>query len=160
MGFHETLQRNNGMTTRMETNVDSFNSLLRGELSAVETYDQALGRLANEPQEPTIRRIREEHVKASTALRDHVVEHGGDPAKSSGPWGYFATAVTGTAKLLGVQATLSALSKGEEHGIKTYEEAVKKEDLPHECQLLISDRLLPQTRRHMKTLDDLIASVK
>src|SRR5262245_46335753 len=82
--------------------VDALNSLLRGELSAVETYEQALSKVEEFPVAVReLRRIRDEHRAASATLRDHVVKFGGTPAAGSGVWGDFAHAVTGAAKLVG-----------------------------------------------------------
>ena len=92
-------------------------------------------------------------------LSVHVSVHfafGGRPEQGSGAWGAFAKATEGTAKLFGKSAALKALKEGEEHGIHSYEGALKGEDLPVECRKLISDKLLPQTRAHVDVLNQLL----
>ena len=50
-----------------------LNALLRGELAATETYQQAMAKVGNEPGAADLTRIRDEHreaAKVSKALRD------------------------------------------------------------------------------------------
>src|SRR5262245_56665542 len=110
--------------------VRRLNSLLRGEISATETYQQALAKVGSEPGASELRRIHDEHRETANTLRQHVHQHGGKPDQGSGAWGAFAKAVEGAARLLGNKAALKALKEGEEHGIKEYEEALSDPDLP------------------------------
>ena len=135
---------------------DTLNSLLRGEISAIETYDKALAKLGENGRMADIRRLHDDHIDAADALRQHIHKHGGEPAKSSGVWGAFAKAVAGTAKLFGSAVALRALKEGEEQGIFEYENALKDYDLPVDCKNLIETKLLPQTRAHIPVLDQLL----
>ena len=139
-----------------EKGISCLNSLLRGELSATETYQQALAKVGNEAGAVELRRIHDEHRDAANTLRQHVRSHGGAPDHGSGAWGKFAKAVEGTAKLFGQTAALKALKEGEERGISDYEKALKDENLPGECKTLINTQLLPQTRAHIPVLDRLM----
>lgn len=135
--------------------VDALNKLLRGELSAVETYDQAISKLEGKPAASELRRIRDEHQRAAGAIRDRVSRFGGQPSSDSGAWGTFATAVTGAAKLIGPETVLAALKKGEQHGISEYEEALNNKDVNAECKEMIRSDLLPKCRTHVSELDRL-----
>jgi len=146
-------------TTATETN--TLNSLLRGEMSAIETYRQAIDKLGNEPHDPWIEELRviqRDHRDAADALWHHVEQHGGKPSSDSGPWGAFAKAIEGAAKLLGNTAALKALKEGEEHGLKDYEDALKDEHLPADCQALIRG-LIPRQRAHITAVDGLMTRV-
>src|SRR5437762_13622311 len=110
-----------------------LNSLLRGELAATETYQQALPKLEGTPGYEELRRIHKEHREAANTLRQHVHKVEGRPDQSSGAWGAFAKAVEGTAKAFGVDAALKAVKQGEEHGVKEYEEGLNI-GLPRECR--------------------------
>ncbi len=143
----------------MTTNViDTLNSLLRGELAATETYQQALARVGNEPEAVSLRQIHHEHRSAANTLRQHIHEHGGKPDQDSGAWGAFAKAVAGAAKVFGNAAALKALKEGEEHGIKSYEDSLKDASLPADCQELIRSQLLPQTRGHIPVLERMMSA--
>jgi len=97
--------------------------LLRGELAAVETYDQALDAWVGDPDTTSrLRRIRADHMEAVAELRAFVREAGGDDEATSGVWGAVAAAVEGTARLLGDAAALRALREGEQLGLRQYED--------------------------------------
>ena len=148
-----------GTTTASKTgsHIDTLNSLLRGELAATETYQQALAKVGDSgPGIAELRQIHAEHRDAANTLREHVRTHGGTPDHGSGAWGVFAKAVEGTAKLFGNTAALKALKEGEESGIKSYEGALKDNTLPVDCQTLIRSQLLPQTQSHIPVLDRLM----
>ncbi len=142
----------------MTDTTDLLNSLLRGELAATETYQQALPKLEGTPGYEELRHIHKEHREAANTLRQHVHRVEGRPDQGSGAWGAFARAVERTAKVFGVDAALKALKEGEEHGIKEYAEALD-DGLPPECRNLIEAALLPQTRAHISTLDRLMAGL-
>jgi uncharacterized protein (TIGR02284 family) len=135
----------------------TLNSLLRGEISATETYQQALAKVGNEPEANELREIHHDHREAANTLRQHVHTHGGEPDQDSGAWGVWAKTVEGTAKLFGDKAAIKALKEGEEHGIKLYEGALKEPTLPTDCQTLIRSTFLPKTRAHVQTLDRLLS---
>ncbi|MBX9680947.1 MAG: PA2169 family four-helix-bundle protein [Gemmataceae bacterium] len=141
-----------------DTTVVTLNSLLRGEISAVETYQQALAKIGNDQGASQLQQMHDEHVEAANALRQHVHLMGGKPDQGSGAWGSFATAVEGVAKLFGNTAALKALKEGEEHGLHSYEAATENDEINEECQMLIRTRLLPQTREHIAVLDQLMAA--
>ena len=135
---------------------DTLNELLRGELAATETYQQALDKLGDQSGAAELRRLHAEHREAANTLRQHIHRHGGQPHQGSGAWGAFAKAVTGTAKLLGNTAALKALKEGEESGISSYEDALEDDDLPADCRDLVRNTLLPQTQAHVPVLDRLM----
>ena len=138
--------------------VKKLNSLLQGELSAVETYQQALEKIGEDADAMQLRDLHQEHVEAANLLRQHVHQHGGQPEHGSGPWGAFAKAVESTAKLFGNSAALKALKAGEERGVKDYESAVQDPEMPSDCQMLIRADILPRARTHLHVLDRLMES--
>lgn len=137
--------------------IDTLQSLLRGEISAAETYKQALDKLGDDPTAMNLRQIHIDHREAANTLRIHVRQHGGKPDQDSGVWGYFAKAVEGAATLVGNAAAIKALKEGEEQGRSDYETAVQDPEMPNDCRTLIASRLLPQTESHIATLDRLLA---
>src|SRR5437660_8718133 len=139
-------------------NCDVLNRLLRGELAATETYQQALAKAGQEPRATDLRRIHDEHRTAANELRKHIHQHGGKPDQGSGAWGAWAKTVEGAAKVFGNAAAVKALKEGEEHGVKSYEDALNNPDLPADCKALISSTLLPQTRGHIPALDRLMSA--
>ena len=139
-------------------NCDALNCLLRGELAATETYQQAMEKAGDAGPAAELRQIRDEHRTAANAIRQHIHELGGKPDQDSGIWGAWAKAVEGTAKLFGNTTAMKALKEGEEHGIKSYEDTLKDENVLTDCKTLIRSTLLPQTRAHIPVLDRLMGA--
>lgn len=142
------------------SDIDNVNALLRGELAAVESYDQALAKFPDELGIGQLRMIRREHFKAANDLRDLIKGHGGQPAQSSGAWGAFAAAVTGTAKVFGWSAAISALEQGEERGISDYQSAIESDAIPSDCRAVIRGELLPMCEQHVAELNNVQALTK
>ena len=139
--------------------VRQLNSLLRGEISAAETYRMAIDKVAdtNAPNAGLLRGIQEEHGRAAQGIRDRIRELGGEPSDSSGAWGAWAKTVQGTMNLFGDASALKSLKEGEEHGLKDYQEAIDDVD-PTSAQL-IQNQLIPAQQRHIDLLDQLVSSV-
>jgi len=138
-------------------NSDTLNSLLRGEISAIETYTQALEKFDGSHEAVKLRELRDEHTDSANSLRKRIDSLGSDPATSSGLWGTWAKFVEGTAKIFGKGAALKALKEGEEHGAKSYKDALASEDLASECKTLISSKLLPKCQSHVSSLEGMIS---
>ncbi len=142
--------------------VTQLNSLLRGEISAAETYRMAIDKAGDSANNVAnvglLREIQEEHGRAAQALRDRIRELGGEPSDSSGAWGAWAKLVEGAANLFGGDAgSLKALKEGEEHGLKDYNEGL--DDIDATSAELVQNQLIPAQQRHINLLDQLIASV-
>ncbi len=154
------------MTREPETTPDTpeirqLDSLLRGEISATETYRMAIEAVADDDADHTeeialLRQIQEDHGRAAQSLRDRINELGGEASDTSGPWGAWARFTQGTANLFGDTASLKSLKEGEEHGLKDYQNATDELDLT--SQNLIQNQLIPQQERHINLLDRLIAA--
>src|SRR4030095_4426391 len=113
-------------TTSVNQRIEQLNSLLRGEISAVETYKQAIEKVEDEHTSDALalRAIATEHGESAQTLRDEVRRLGGEADDSSGPWGAWAKVVQSTAKLFGDASALKSLKEGEEHGLKDYRDAI------------------------------------
>jgi uncharacterized protein (TIGR02284 family) len=140
----------------VDDRTEGLNRLIRGELSAIETYRQALDKMKDAPEATELHAIMVEHRTAAQALREHVKDRGGNPADGSGPWGAWAKIVEGAAQLFGNAAALKALKEGEEHGIKEYETFLDDANADQQCKDLVRNQLLPQGRAHIPILDRLI----
>jgi len=145
-------------TTMSNTNqhcIDVCNSLLRGELSAVETYTQAIEKYPTDPKVSELQSIRREHVEASAILTKNVRSMGGIPDTDSGAWGVFAKAVQGTANFFGTGSAVESLLQGEESGRHDYENALSDDKVMMECKVMIREELLPKVRQHIARLEQL-----
>jgi uncharacterized protein (TIGR02284 family) len=111
-----------------EKTIDVLCTLLRGELSAVETYRQAIEKLDDSPYRQDLEECLRSHQRRVTEVRTEILSLGGKPPDSSGAWGAFVKLLEGGAKLFGVKAAIAVLEEGEDHGIKEYQEALRHLD--------------------------------
>jgi hypothetical protein len=141
-----------------EQSIQTLNSFLRGEISAVETYKQALSRLHGNENEPELQACLASHQRRVESLRRQITGLGGEASESSGPWGAFARLFEGSAAALGEAAAIAALEEGEDHGLKQYLEDVGK--LDRETRKLVEREILPEQVRTHDSLSDLKLSLR
>jgi len=132
--------------------IETLNSLLRGEISASETYKQALDKAESHAVSEPLRRIRQDHEHAIERLSQSIRDLGGQPPDDSGVWGMWAKAVEGTAKLVGMRLAIQALEAGEGRGLAQYRYAVHNNTLPRDVALEIQRDFLPRQEKHLDTL--------
>jgi hypothetical protein len=132
------------------SDTEALNTLLRAELSAVESYGRVIPDFEGVPAAPDLHHIRDTHAEAAAVLRDRVLRLGGVPADGSGPWGAFSAA-------LGPATVLKALQEGERHGVGEYEAVLTDDRLDPESADVIRSQLLPRCREHVLELDRLMA---
>ncbi len=143
-------------TTHTDHCIDVCNKLYRGEISAIETYTQAIDKFKGEAEHSTLADIRREHIFSADRLRHSIRDMGGEPTTDSGAWGMWAKAVEGAAKLMGDTPALKALLEGEEHGRNEYEEALGDDEVLSNCKEMIRNELLPRQVRHISILKGLM----
>lgn len=136
-------------------NGNFLEDILQGEISAVETYDQVLDKLEDDPRAIDLQAFRSDHQAAIAKLKQEARIRLEEVPKSSGAWGTWAKLATGTAKIFGDKSALKALKEGEEHGLKQYESALN-EDIDIALKNLIRNELLPNQHSHIRTLDTLM----
>lgn len=130
-----------------KSSVDKLNEFLRGELSAVETYQMALDKIegSSVARDELVVNLKS-HQDRVIALQDAIVALGGAPAKSSGPWGAFAKLVEGAAKVLGEKAAIDVLEEGEDHGLKDYRKDM--DQLDARGRQIVSGMIAMQQQTH------------
>jgi hypothetical protein len=134
---------------------------LKDELSATETYQQALAKLRDDAglgESESLMPIYENHKEAVASLQALISRLGGTPCEDSGAWGTWAKIVQGSANLLGKEAALTALQGGEKSGAADYEEALQDTELSSDVRYLIETKLLPAQQAHIHTLDRLLGA--
>ena len=141
-------------------NIDTLNKFLKDELSATETYQQALDKFrdnADLGESESLLPIHEAHQKAVSSIQALIQGLGGTPSEDSGTWGTWAKIVQGGANMMGTKAALKALQSGEKSGAEDYEQALQETDLPSDTRSLIETMLLPAQRAHIVTLEQLLS---
>ena len=145
------------VTATNEKSVDTLNSFLRGEISAVETYRQAIEKVDDVSLRPRLQELSRSHEERAAKLRNRIAQLGGKPSESSGPWGGLAKLVEGGAKVFGVKAALAALEEGEDHGLRMYRDDLDKLDVS--TRQFVESELLPSQQRSHDSMSALKHSV-
>ncbi len=105
-----------------------LNVILKGEISAVETYRQALEKITDPAIAKDLECAKTCHSGRVAELVSKIQEAGGEPAQSSGAWGAFAKLVEGGAKIAGDKATIAVLEEGEDKGLADYKKLLEDSD--------------------------------
>ena len=126
--------------------------LLRGELSAIESYSQAIAKFEDERDKKSLDQILSSHENSASRLRQHIADLGGTASATSGIWGDFTSALESSAAMLGESPALAVLQAGEEHGIREYEEALVRPRVPDALKTVIRQHLLPTALENVVSL--------
>jgi uncharacterized protein (TIGR02284 family) len=135
------------------TDVETLNSFLRGEISAVETYRQAIGHVSDDKIRGQLEDCLHDHEHRVETLRERIERLGGTPSGGSGVWGTFAKLVQAGADVLGEKAAVQALEEGEDHGLADYQRDLDK--IHGEARRLVRMELLPAQKRTHERLSRL-----
>lgn len=131
----------------------ALHSILRGEISAVESYRQVLEILRDDPEVHRLEQFSQDHQKAVTYWTQEIGSLGDQPDRDSGAWGSVVKAFTGSAKLLGNTTALQALKQGEVHGLNEYRELLENDDVSATHKQFIRDNFIPNQERHITSID-------
>ena len=137
---------------REDATVDALNGLLRGELSAVESYDKALPALED--------KARGAWRSAGLPGVARDARRADSPRDRAGGWkagacvgrvgDVLAKAVAGGSRALGWKAVISTLEEGEDHGLKEDKDALPRLGLDEGVRHLIADELYPAATTHAR----------
>jgi rubrerythrin len=133
--------------------VETLNGFLRGEISAVETYRQAIDRIRTSSTRAQLESCQRSHEQRVLQLRDQVRTLGGTPAEGSGAWGGFVRLVEGGAKLFGEKSAISALEEGEDHGLELYRKGLEKLDV--DSRSFVERAVIPAQEQTHRTVSAL-----
>lgn len=125
--------------------VGKLNSFLRGEISAVETYKQALEKVKDPAIRSQLQSCEQDHEQRVELLRERITSLGGKPDQSSGAWGVWAKLVQGGSDLLGDKTALKTLEEGEDHGLDDYRKDL--DELDSETRTWVESAILPMAER-------------
>jgi demethoxyubiquinone hydroxylase (CLK1/Coq7/Cat5 family) len=132
-------------TTPSDPSTEKLQSCLRGELSAVETYELALASINHVALHHALQEILASHGRRAELLRTRLVRAGTAPMTSSGVWGAFAKAVQMGADLMGDRVAIAALEEGEDRGLELYTKGL--DGCSADTLRLIDKELFPEQQR-------------
>jgi rubrerythrin len=128
-----------------QRSTEKLSACLRGELSAVETYELALRHINHDPARRTLESILANHMRRAELIYDKMHRAGLPVTASSGAWGAFARAVQVGADLISASTALAALEAGEARGLRLY--TTDLDGCDHDTRDFIATTLLPEQQR-------------
>ncbi|HEY9787277.1 MAG TPA: DUF2383 domain-containing protein [Candidatus Obscuribacterales bacterium] len=141
-----------------DTEVSTLNILLGGEMSAVDSYDEAIHRVRDAELIPTLVECRESHALRAERLRQRLIDLGAHPKANAGIWGGIAKIAEAGASIVGDRAAIAILAGGEEYGLDQY--TTYQQRLDSESSKLVEDELLPEQMKTQRTLSVLSALLR
>ena len=138
--------------------ISVLNTLLGGEMAAVDTYTHTVGRFSDQMLIADLQQIRDEHGRAVRLLRDALVRFGGQPAGGAGQ-GASASAAATAAEEISPATALASLRQGEERAVSEYQTALENSGLHPDCQRMIRTDLMPACRKHIEELNRLLGGM-
>lgn len=136
------------------SDIEQLNEMLKGELSAVESYDKGLEFVNDASLAGALRELRNSHAERVETLQDAISEYG-TPAESPGAWGGIAKFVVDAAHNMGDNALLAALEEGEDIGLNSYEWKLVHMHGPYRD--LVKNELFPKQEATHKLLSKLLS---
>lgn len=131
----------------------SIDEILRGEISAVEAYEQVLEKIEKDPQAFRLERFLDQHNHAVNYWQRQAKREGKIPQKTSSVWGTVVEAFVGASKILGNESALKALKAGEEHGLSNYESMLSDDNLTPMQKREITQTFIPRQRQHIESIE-------
>ncbi len=138
-----------------ENKSDYLNKILRGEISAVEAYEQVIPKFTDEGDRFRLSGIRNEHSRNVEKLRALIENTRFAPDEDSGVWGTFVSTLMSSASIISNTAILNALIGGEEHGLTLYRNTADF-SLSVEEKKIIFDDIIPSLNRHVASLENMV----
>lgn len=132
--------------------IDQCNSLLRGEISAVEAYAKVIDKFGLDGPAAPLQDIQSTHAQSVADLQRNVISMGGEPAKDAGAWGLLTGSIQTISDFFGQHSAVASLIQGEEHGKADYLRALDNPDVMPECGRMIHDTLLARIERNLAAL--------
>ena len=139
------------------TVVNELNTVLKGTLMAVESYDKYIKELEDKKIKDELKKIQGDHKEHADLLESRIKELGGKPNEKLGVAGAMASAKIAMQNMVKAK-TIDILKRaydGEDKGISMVEEIING-DLDDKSMKLISD-ILSIDHEHLYTMNTLIA---
>lgn len=132
-----------------------LNKILRGEISAVEAYEQVIPKFEDEGDRFRLSGIRNEHSHNIEKLKMLIENTRFAPDEDSGAWGTFVSTLMSSASIISQTAILNALIGGEEHGLSLYNNTIDFSLSVEEKKVIFED-IIPSLERHIVSLENMV----
>lgn len=127
--------------------IDTLNELLKGELMAMEIYQETEDIQDDEQVRSMLQQFSKDHQEHARLLADRILELGGTPVTGTGMAGAMAGMSSKINALRGPSHLLKQVYDGEDKGVHAYEDRI--DELDPESQKLVSE-IMSVDHDHLK----------
>lgn len=135
------------------TIVDRLNSFLREELTAVESYRQALEGRSAFSGKTELSQCQGSHEERAKVLRERIEALGGKPADTTGLVGAAVKVAEGAAVAMGGNAAISLLEIGEDRILRDYRKRIPA--FEDDVRVFLESKVLAQQEYTHHTLSEI-----
>ncbi len=142
----------------MENNqhhIETLNELLKGELMAMEIYQETEDMQGDEQVMNMLQQFAEDHQEHARLLAERIRELGGTPITGTGMVGAMANMSSKINALRGPSHLLKQVYDGEDKGVHAYEDRI--DELDYESQELVGE-IMSIDHDHLKRFEERIKS--
>ncbi|HEY1697278.1 MAG TPA: DUF2383 domain-containing protein [Polyangiaceae bacterium] len=133
--------------------IETLNSLLRDELAAVMTYDEALRERSAFSGKTELSRCQRSHETRAAILREKILALGGKPVKTAGVTGVWNQVIERGAAAIGDEMAFRVLEQGEDHVLDDYRRGLREVDA--EVRAFLEHDVMPEEEYTHRTMRDL-----
>lgn len=127
--------------------------LLGIELSAFETYTQAIDDFHDDPERSILLANRSRHAANIDCLMDHLATLGAEMDSATRANANFSKAVEGVSMTFGESAAMMALEAGEAATLKVCRQAMFDSEIPSTLKEDLRGRLIPRLEKNVAELE-------
>lgn len=135
-----------------------LNTLLRGEIAAVNSYDLARKKFATDAAIKTIDKILFNHKSNVDFLKKKIFSKNETPSTNTGAWGLAVELIIKSTKFLGETPLIMALREGEDLGLKDYKYFLSSNVPENKSIHVIKNQIIPNTENNILLLNKLLKS--
>jgi hypothetical protein len=133
--------------------IEDLNALLKNELSAIETYNQALTKFQDKNGATVLQRCQQSHTERANKLRAAILNLNGDPSNDIGVGGKIGKLMMSGAQSIGDQAIIIALQTDEGEWSANYEWRLVS--MHSDYREMVKNELLPEQQATEQKLREL-----
>lgn len=140
-----------------QQHIDTLNELLKGELMAMEIYQETEDMQGDEQVMGMLQQFAEDHQEHARLLAERIRELGGSPVTGTGMAGTMAGMSSKINALRGPSHLLKQVYDGEDKGVHAYEDRI--DELDPQSQKLVSE-IMSTDHDHLKLFKERMESEK
>lgn len=135
---------------------EHIDEIVRGEIAALEAYDEIIDKLDNEFEIRRMREFKNDHKRAIDFWQKQALIENKIPERSSSMWGAVVNGYVKLAEKFGEKYAIKAILRGEKHGLKNYKKMLNSPMLSELQKIEIKNSFMPKQKKHIESMKSLL----